>query len=997
MTSHNTPATNAEHRVYTTGCRCQRPLNGRKGRNLVVCIDGTSNRFNEDMKVTNVIKLYNLTEKNEQQLTFYNSGIGTYARPSTFSPKHFLKVCSHIFDQAIARRFEPIVLDAYRWLSDHYEVGDRIYLFGFSRGAYQVRVLSAMIDRVGLIHKGNTKQIPFAYELYERLQDRTQDEPSTGPTSPKREHASDDNEKSVGQNVQEADLKKRSSSASIIPETPQPQLSRIDVSTLSHSPETAVEQGPSRRESFARKDQKKPAELVFKETFCREVNVHFVGAWDTVSSVGIMRGESHPDATSGMRHVCYFRHALALDERRVKFLPEYVHGGEGPWPKEAEGHHPHTKEVWFSGTHSDVGGTTSAVEHSPSLLWMVMEAAHAGLRMDHLKFDKPPEPEKPKEGGAPASLRKYTESLKGIWWLLEYIPVKQLAYKDKGTTARKIHMGRGRMIVKNQKIHESVFEDLNSTDARRAPAARLSVGGSIINVWEQSQAPSIDIKSLIEPHQQDALETLRRAARSETGKLALVQAGISNVLQKLPITENGDIHLKDLHAIRDIFDEVYDGRIPEKLLYSQVQPLVSHILAHGMHHDFEFARNFVLEFTDFPPGTIQETLIRPTAHFFSAVSIRVFHKLDRDSPVIYASFLPNSNSNHVTAASEDGRIRIWNVRDDRKVFGFPQKEKIKSFACSPDGRYAVSTSYTDKLFLWDLSEQKCCWEGSVPRGILGPVNFSAHDTLVISSFENDNMLIWEVNPKDLKERGILEIQSPGKLAAQHDIAEEEQALLNASHLQLYGANRQQLGEELFEEKLNDVTCVAFSQDGLLAACGRGKAEVNPRSSSGNGKQKRGAKNTLISVFWRVQSGHEKFKHLVTLLGDKGSRGTIKTLVFAPNGRHLIAGGSDNHIRIWATDKWYEEVDIDEHDGDVNAVAVSEDSERIVSCSDDGTVRVWDASVLLKGPCLDEHDFSPEKCFSHEEPDPNGDEEVLQTTSADEYLENATDDEEDAME
>ena len=76
----------------------------------------------------------------------------------------------------LTRNFEPIVLDAYRWLADHYEDGDRIYLFGefarlglirvsyfpgFSRGAYQVRVLSAMIDRVGLIHKGNNKQIPL--------------------------------------------------------------------------------------------------------------------------------------------------------------------------------------------------------------------------------------------------------------------------------------------------------------------------------------------------------------------------------------------------------------------------------------------------------------------------------------------------------------------------------------------------------------------------------------------------------------------------------------------------------------------------------------------------------------------------------------------------------------------------------------------------------------------------------------------------------------------
>jgi hypothetical protein len=34
-----------------------------------------------------------------------------------------------------------------------------------------------------------------------------------------------------------------------------------------------------------------------------------------------------PGTADGMTHVCYFRHALALDEWRVKFFPEYTYGG----------------------------------------------------------------------------------------------------------------------------------------------------------------------------------------------------------------------------------------------------------------------------------------------------------------------------------------------------------------------------------------------------------------------------------------------------------------------------------------------------------------------------------------------------------------------------------------------------------------------------------------------------------------------------------------------
>ena len=137
-----------------------------------------------------MIALYNLILKGigDKQRTWYNSGIGTYARPSWKSLKHYKQILYHKIDMAIAwsvqvpvsksrshfslghsRDFEKIVLGAYRWLSDNYEEDDCIFLFGpskymlsiysslrndtsgFSRGAFQVRVLSAMIYEVRCI------------------------------------------------------------------------------------------------------------------------------------------------------------------------------------------------------------------------------------------------------------------------------------------------------------------------------------------------------------------------------------------------------------------------------------------------------------------------------------------------------------------------------------------------------------------------------------------------------------------------------------------------------------------------------------------------------------------------------------------------------------------------------------------------------------------------------------------------------------------------------
>jgi uncharacterized protein (DUF2235 family) len=106
----------------------------------------------------------------------------------------------------------------------------------------------------------------------------------------------------------------------------------------------------------------------FRKTFSRSsVEVHFLGAWyillllfdhsaertlvyfrDTVSSIGIRRGKLLP-LTNCYGHIKHFRHALALDERRVKFLPEHVE-----YPRDRPVDENHVKEVWFAGTHSDM-------------------------------------------------------------------------------------------------------------------------------------------------------------------------------------------------------------------------------------------------------------------------------------------------------------------------------------------------------------------------------------------------------------------------------------------------------------------------------------------------------------------------------------------------------------------------------------------------------------------------------------------------------------------
>ncbi|OBZ68675.1 hypothetical protein A0H81_11013 [Grifola frondosa] len=358
----------------------------KKGRNLVVCIDGTSQQFGS--KNTNVIELYSQLVKDQTQMTYYNSGIGTYAKPSRKTLRHWVQVVDSKIDLAIAWNFDQTVKRAYRWLAENYQDGDRIFMFGFSRGAYQVRTLAAMIDKVGLIHKGNEEQIPFAYALYESADD-----------------------------AEEVADKKTlvSKMLNCIPRAVKRFLKR------------SQEAIPPKLEQAQR----------FKETFSRNVKVHFVGVWDTVSSVGLIRHKTLP-GTENPDTMCYFRHALALDECRVKFQPEYARGSSmlgkssGERPEKPSTHR--VKEVWFSGSHSDIGGgqvrnSDPHLRH-PSYLWISYEAAMLGL-----KFDKYPGRSSVERSPVRSGWQIH-QSMSTMWTILEYLPVKRISYGTGNDTRR---------------------------------------------------------------------------------------------------------------------------------------------------------------------------------------------------------------------------------------------------------------------------------------------------------------------------------------------------------------------------------------------------------------------------------------------------------------------------------------------------------------------------------------------------------------------------------
>lgn len=125
-------------------------------RNLILLCDGTSNEIKADR--TNVLRLFQAAIKSDEDIVFYDPGVGTVGAYSNWS-RWWVKA-KEIMGLAFGKGLDDNVLDAYHFLVNNWREGDRIYLFGFSRGAYTVRVLAGLIYTIGILkpQQGNLKR-----------------------------------------------------------------------------------------------------------------------------------------------------------------------------------------------------------------------------------------------------------------------------------------------------------------------------------------------------------------------------------------------------------------------------------------------------------------------------------------------------------------------------------------------------------------------------------------------------------------------------------------------------------------------------------------------------------------------------------------------------------------------------------------------------------------------------------------------------------------------
>lgn len=311
-------------------------------RKLVVCFDGTWNKPDEKSdgkdSNTNVERLFDSIEGIDARhaatthpagatFKWYDSGVGT-------------KWYEHIRGGAFGYGLSLNIRQGYKFLIDHYEPGDEIYVYGFSRGAYTARSMVGLIRNSGLLDINS---------ILTMKQGDEEKYPSWHRPS-----------------MEEF----RKMSPEEVPHI-------IDAYQLYRNRDGGADS------DFARDFRKRYAH--------GDVKIKLLGVWDTVGALGIPfklfesfnaeHYQFHDQELSAIVENAF--HVIAIDEHRENYDVTIWN------PKQKVNQV--MEQVWFAGAHADVGGGYSVEEHplaDAALAWMQRKSLLEGKGLTFTSIQK---------------------------------------------------------------------------------------------------------------------------------------------------------------------------------------------------------------------------------------------------------------------------------------------------------------------------------------------------------------------------------------------------------------------------------------------------------------------------------------------------------------------------------------------------------------------------------------------------------------------------------
>lgn len=393
-------------------------------KNILIFSDGTGQAggVRPDQRLSNIYKLYRATRISPdspidpaKQIAFYDPGLGSDDVPSPGLLQLWPLVRKYL-SSAIGTGLTRNVADCYEHILRVYEPGDRIFLFGFSRGAYTARSVAGVINLCGVPTKlPNGDQMPRAGRAVRAVANEAVDVYEHGAGDARDKYEVEREEKArrfrvkYGSEDIESGKNERGNAppyfigvfdtVAALGATGLPRFFILLLGALGLVGVTAV------------------AAVVLRWLFGADFSCAFasiLGAAALIAAVAALRTHvkvirdfpkpgrfrfhwfawrsKHYDMFLD-RRVRYARHAIAIDERRKDF----AHVGWGR-TFDMQGAQPDwLVQKWFAGNHSDIGGSYPETESRLSdiaLEWMAKEAEGIpnGIIIDWDKLHLFPDP-----------------------------------------------------------------------------------------------------------------------------------------------------------------------------------------------------------------------------------------------------------------------------------------------------------------------------------------------------------------------------------------------------------------------------------------------------------------------------------------------------------------------------------------------------------------------------------------------------------------------------
>ncbi len=309
---------------------------------------------------------------------------------------------------------------------------------------------------------------------------------------------------------------------------------------------------------------------------------------------------------------------------------------------------------------------------------------------------------------------------------------------------------------------------------------------------------------------------------------------------------------------------------------------------------------------------------------------------------------------HIVSGGTDNTIRIWEASSGVELMTLSgHGGRVVSGAISPDGKLICSSSTDGTIKIWEAATGVEMMTLRPHKEPVFAVSFSPNSKRIITGSVDHSIKVLDLtNGQEIATllghegivlsvsfsmdgQRIVSSSLDGTVRVWDTAFKSEDMTLPSSHHVAFSPDN----KRIISAGMNDNTVKVFdivTGTELMTLCGHSGRVWSMMYSPDGIHIVSGSFDRTVRI-WDAVSG-EELKVL------RGHEDRVWSVAFDPSGRRIISGSYDGSVRVWDVETGNELMTLLGHDDCVETVACSPDGKRIISGSGDNTIKVWDAET-----------------------------------------------------